>query len=63
MSFELNIGHGGLMTLQQIAKYLAVSIRSVRRLIDQGELKSLRVGHQLRVSPRDLESYLSKQRR
>lgn len=54
---------GGLMTLPQVAEYLAVSTRSVRRLIAQGEFKVLRIGRQLRVSPSDLESYLSRQRR
>jgi excisionase family DNA binding protein len=49
-----------LLTLEEVAKALQVSVRSVRRYIDSGQLKATRVGTRLlRVRPSDLEAFLS----
>ena len=39
-----------LMTVRDVAKYLRVSPRTVYRLIREGQLKSIRIGKQIRVS-------------
>ena len=47
-----------LMTIKQTAVELNVSDRTVRRLIDKGELRAYRVGGQLRISPQDVDVLL-----
>jgi excisionase family DNA binding protein len=46
-------------TLEQVADLLQVSVQTVRRLIRDGKLKSVRVGVQIRVRKDDLDRYLS----
>ena len=43
-----------LLTVDSLAKRLAASIKTTRRLIDRGDLPIHRIGRQIRVS----ESYL-----
>ena len=52
-----------LHDLEVIAKRLDVSTKTVRRLIDRGELPHLRVGRLVRVSERDFADYLARSRR
>ncbi len=47
-----------LLTLNQVADYFSISSRTVRRLIDNKELRCVVVGRQKRVDPKDLEAYL-----
>jgi excisionase family DNA binding protein len=47
-----------LLTLDQVADALAVSTRTVRRLIDNKDLRCVTVGRQKRVVPKDLEAFL-----
>jgi len=47
-----------LLTLQQVADRLQVSISTVRRLVDAGELRAVRIGRNLRVRPEDLAAYI-----
>ena len=47
-----------LLTLQQVADRLQVSMSTVRRLIDAGKLKTVRIGRNLRVRPDDLKTYI-----
>lgn len=47
-----------LLTLDQVAKYLSVSSRTVRRLIDDKELRCVKVGRQKRIDPKDLDAFL-----
>lgn len=47
-----------LMDVAQVADHLAVSERTVRRLIDAREIGHHRIGRRLRVSHRQLEAYL-----
>ena len=43
-----------LLTLHEVADRLAVSPRTIRRLVASGELPCLRVGAQLRFDPSDV---------
>jgi excisionase family DNA binding protein len=47
-----------LLTLQQVADRLQVSMSTVRRLVDSGKLKAVRIGRNLRVRPEDLAVYI-----
>lgn len=47
-----------LLTLQQVADRLQVSMSTVRRLVDAGKLKAIRIGRNLRVRPEDIAAYI-----
>lgn len=47
-----------LLTLQQVADRLQVSMSTVRRLVAAGKLKTVRIGRNLRVRPDDLAAYI-----
>lgn len=47
-----------LLTLQQVADRLQVSMSTIRRLADAGDLKIVRIGRNLRVRPDDLRAYI-----
>ncbi len=47
-----------LLTIEQVAAYLNVSPHTVRRLAARRALPSVRVGHLLRFSERDLERWV-----
>jgi excisionase family DNA binding protein len=49
-----------LMTIADAAEALAVSSRTVRRLLDEGALRGTRIRGQIRIHPADLEHYLIK---
>lgn len=51
-----------LLKLEEVCDRLKVSMSTVRRLIDRGELVAVRVGRNLRVRPADLEAYIEKSR-
>jgi excisionase family DNA binding protein len=52
---------GGILhTLPEVAKFLRVSVKTIRRLIDEGKLKSIKVRGAVRVWDRDLAAYLQK---
>ncbi len=51
-----------LLTLQDSADILQVSIKTLRRRIDAGELPVIRDGRILRVHPSDLARYISARR-
>ena len=51
-----------LYTLQDIARKAKVSIKTVRRLVDAGELTTHRIGTQIRVSEGDWQAYLVRSR-
>jgi excisionase family DNA binding protein len=52
-----------LLDIPAIASRLGVSAKTVRRLIDRGELAVHRIGRLLRVSEADLRSYVARRRR
>jgi excisionase family DNA binding protein len=46
-------------TVEQVAKILQVSSHTVRTLIKEGKIKSIRVGVQIRVTQEALDEFLS----
>lgn len=53
---ELPTQPTGLLTYQDVAKHLGVSMRTVTRLVDQRKLRAVRVGHRtVRFRPVDVE--------
>lgn len=53
-----------LLTLRDVAEALQVSERTIRRLVNRGDLVGFKVGDrgQVRVKSEDLEAYLERQR-
>lgn len=49
-----------LLTVGETAAVWAVSPRTVRRLIEAGEIKALRVGSQVRIRESELNRYLAR---
>ena len=47
-----------LLTLKQTADHLQVSVKTVRRWIDAGDLVAHRLGRQWRVSLVDLQNFI-----
>ncbi len=45
-------------TVKEVADRLRVSLRSVYRLIERGELKALRIGDTYRVSAESLNTFI-----
>lgn len=48
-------------TIEEVAEILRVSVGTVRKLINSKQLKSFRVGTQIRVKKEDLDRYMSSQ--
>lgn len=54
-------GKGDILTIQEVAKILKVNVRTVYRWIDQGDLKTARIGRKTyRVFEHDLKDFLRK---
>ena len=51
-----------LLSISAVAKRLDVSIRTVRRLIDDKSIAIHRIGRQIRVSEADLAAYVQSRR-
>ena len=49
---------GTLFTIAEIAQRGKVSPKTIRRLIDRGELKSRRISTRVRISGADWQAYL-----
>lgn len=45
-----------LLTIPEVADYLKISTKTVRRWIDRGDLHAYRVGRQLRIAEEDLSA-------
>ena len=45
-------------SLREVADMLSVSDRTVRRWLERGELVGHRFGHQLRIAPADLDTFV-----
>jgi excisionase family DNA binding protein len=52
-----------LLTPVDVARLANVSLSTVRREIERGELRARHVGRQLRISPDDFRDYLEKDTR
>lgn len=48
-----------LLTLQQVADRLHVSVRSVQRLVAGGQLRVVKVGRRPLVTEREFEAYIA----
>lgn len=44
-------------SISDVARHLQVSVKTVRRWIERGELIAYRFGRQLRIKPSDLELF------
>ncbi|MBT3907567.1 MAG: helix-turn-helix domain-containing protein [Rhodospirillales bacterium] len=51
-----------LFTLEQTAKHLQASTKTIRRWIDAGDLVAHRIGRQLRISEPDLQAFIRTRR-
>lgn len=51
-----------LLTAPQVAEHCAVSLRTVRRWIAEGDLPALRLGRSIRIHGTDLERLLARAR-
>lgn len=49
-----------LLSIKDVAACLNVTVQTVLRLIDNGELRASKIGHQWRVHPEDLEALLGR---
>jgi putative molybdopterin biosynthesis protein len=50
-----------LLRPDEAAERLAVSRKTVYRLIDRGELRAVHVGRSVRIDPSDLGNYLNRE--
>lgn len=48
-----------LMTAQQVAEYLVVTDRTVRRFVQRRQLRAYRIGRQIRFRRADVDALLS----
>ncbi len=48
-----------LLTAAEVAKILNVSLRTVRRLTQQGKLPIIRIGHVVRIHPEALAALIA----
>jgi excisionase family DNA binding protein len=53
---------GPLLSISAVAKRLDVSIRTVRRLVNDKAIAIHRIGRQIRISEADLAAYVQSQR-
>ncbi|WP_175577843.1 helix-turn-helix domain-containing protein [Mongoliimonas terrestris] len=51
------------MSLGDAARVLGVSVKTLRRLYEAGELPVVRIGRQIRVTPSDLDRFIADRRR
>jgi excisionase family DNA binding protein len=49
-----------MLSIDEVADQLAVSRDTIRRLVERGELKAVKVGAQWRISTADLAAYLER---
>ena len=47
-----------VFTIDEIAERLRVSRDTVRRLIERGELRAMKIGSQWRIAEEDLDAYV-----
>lgn len=49
-----------LLTIEDVSRILRVSIQTVRRMIDEGELKAIKIRGQWRIKREDLQDYIDR---
>jgi excisionase family DNA binding protein len=52
-----------LLTTEQAAEILAVSVRTVKNLMIDGKLAYVKIGRATRVDPADIDEYVARNRR
>lgn len=52
--------HGNLIPLTEASKRLLVCYRTLRTLIKRGDIQSVLVGRQIRISERQLDAFISR---
>ena len=57
------LSSSSLLTIPDIAVLLQVSTKTVRRLIDRGELDAIRIGRSIRIQPEALALLISRMAR
>jgi len=50
-----------LLTLEEAAQIMKVSVQTVRRMVTSGEIPSVKIRGQYRIRRVDLEAYINKQ--
>ncbi len=50
-----------LLNIEQVAEQLQVSTRTVRRMMDDDEIKAFRVGKRWRFTQSEIDAYLKRQ--
>lgn len=55
----VDAAHGRLLRIENVAERLSVSRSMAWKIIDLGQLRSVRIGRAVRVRPQDLEAYLA----
>ena len=48
-----------LLSIKQVAELLHISTKTLSRLVDAGQIRVHRIGHQLRFSLEDVQGYLA----
>ncbi len=56
------IDRARMLTVDEVAEKLALSTKSIRRAIADGDLPHHRFGGAIRISPEDLDAYRSRAR-
>lgn len=52
-----------IFTVQEAAEYLTVSTKTVYKLIQNEELKSLKIGSRYKISAKDLSQYVESKKK
>jgi excisionase family DNA binding protein len=51
-----------LLTVAEVAKILTVSEKTIRRMIDRGDLEAVWIGRSVRISPKELAALMGGRR-
>lgn len=51
-----------IYTIEETAEILKMSVRNVRRWIDEGKIKAFKLGHQWRIHEEDLQALIDQAR-
>jgi excisionase family DNA binding protein len=52
------VQHPPLLTVSEVAERLRVSVKTVRRLVERGQVPALRVGTQIRIDRDEFDAWL-----
>jgi len=63
LSIDLSSSREPLMTIDQVAERLGVTVRHIRRLVDERRIPYLKWGKLLRFDPAEIDAWLDEARR